>query len=189
MNRHPLPLAALLLSAGLLAGCSDDGAAAPTTPATTVSSSPDGSPTADAEAEYPTYVAIGDSYTSAPLVPETDPRDGCLRSSGNYPSLVAAELEGTVLTDVSCAGADSLSLVGVQRTFDGGAQPPQLQAVTEEGMRRLQAYPWPGNIRELQNVLERACVMATSPIVEIDDEALPIAMIVERMRAERSVAA
>ena len=31
------------------------------------------------------------------------------------------------------------------------------------------AYPWPGNIRELQNVLERACVMATSPLVEIDD--------------------
>jgi lysophospholipase L1-like esterase len=130
--RSALPLAALLLPAGLLAGCGDDGAAAPTTPATTVSSSPDASATADADAEYPTYVAIGDSYTSAPLVPETDPRDGCLRSSGNYPSLVAAELEGTVLTDVSCAGADSLSLVGVQRTFDGGAQPPQLQAVTED---------------------------------------------------------
>ena len=64
-----------------------------------------------------------------------------------------------------------------------------VQAVTEEGMRRLQVYPWPGNIRELQNVLERACVMATSPIVEIDDEALPVAMIVERMRAQRPVAA
>jgi len=65
-----------------------------------------------------------------------------------------------------------------------------LQAVTEEGMRRLQAYPWPGNIRELQNVLERACVMATSPIVDVDDEALPVAMIVERMRSQqRPVAA
>jgi transcriptional regulator with GAF, ATPase, and Fis domain len=64
-----------------------------------------------------------------------------------------------------------------------------LQAVTDEGMRRLQDYPWPGNIRELQNVLERACVMATSPIVEVDDEALPIAIIVQRMRAQRPVAA
>jgi len=65
-----------------------------------------------------------------------------------------------------------------------------LQAVTEEGMRRLRAYPWPGNIRELQNVLERACVMATSPIVDVDDEALPVAMIVERMRSQqRPVAA
>jgi transcriptional regulator with GAF, ATPase, and Fis domain len=65
-----------------------------------------------------------------------------------------------------------------------------LQAITEEGMQRLREYPWPGNIRELQNVLERACVMATSPIVEVDDEALPVAMIVERMRSQqRSVAA
>jgi lysophospholipase L1-like esterase len=130
--RSALPLAALLLPAGLLTGCGDDGEAAPTTPATTVSTSPSASSSTTADAEYPTYVALGDSYTSAPLVPETDPQDGCLRSSGNYPSLVAAELEGTVLTDVSCAGADSLSLVGVQRTFDGGAQPPQLQAVTED---------------------------------------------------------
>ena len=116
-----------------LAGCGDD-SETETTPATTTAPS---SPSASAEpsegsGEFPTYVAIGDSYTSAPLVPDTDPQDGCLRSTGNYPSLVAAELEGTVLTDVSCAGADSLSLVGVQRTFDGGAQPAQLQAVTED---------------------------------------------------------
>ena len=45
-----------------------------------------------------------------------------------------------------------------------------LQAVTTESMDRLQAYSWPGNIRELQNVLERSCVMATSPIVEIEEE-------------------
>jgi len=45
-----------------------------------------------------------------------------------------------------------------------------LQAVTAQSMDRLQAYSWPGNIRELQNVLERSCVMATSPIVEIEEE-------------------
>jgi len=48
-----------------------------------------------------------------------------------------------------------------------------LQAVTAESMERLMAYRWPGNIRELQNVLERSCVMATSPIVEIDDDLRP----------------
>ena len=51
-----------------------------------------------------------------------------------------------------------------------------LQGVTEDSMQRLKACPWPGNIRELQNVLERACVMATSPIVDIDDDALPVAI-------------
>jgi len=54
-----------------------------------------------------------------------------------------------------------------------------LQGGTEDSMRRLQAYRWPGNIRELQNVLERACVMAASPIVDIDD-ALPVAIIADR---------
>jgi formate hydrogenlyase transcriptional activator len=44
-----------------------------------------------------------------------------------------------------------------------------LRAVTQESMARLEAYSWPGNIRELQNVLERACVLATTPTVDIAD--------------------
>jgi transcriptional regulator with GAF, ATPase, and Fis domain len=42
-----------------------------------------------------------------------------------------------------------------------------LREVTPECMERLKAYRWPGNIRELQNVLERACVLANGPVVEI----------------------
>jgi formate hydrogenlyase transcriptional activator len=42
-----------------------------------------------------------------------------------------------------------------------------LRGVTPEGMRQLQDYPWPGNIRELQNVLERAGVLARGPIVDV----------------------
>jgi transcriptional regulator with GAF, ATPase, and Fis domain len=42
-----------------------------------------------------------------------------------------------------------------------------LRGVTPEGLQRLMEYPWPGNIRELQNVLERACVLARSPVVEV----------------------
>lgn len=39
--------------------------------------------------------------------------------------------------------------------------------VTRESMRALKAYRWPGNIRELRNVIERACVLATGPIVSV----------------------
>lgn len=50
------------------------------------------------------YVALGDSYSSAPLVPVTDVANGCFRSSANYPALVAKKL-GAKLEDRSCGGA------------------------------------------------------------------------------------
>ena len=39
-------------------------------------------------------------------------------------------------------------------------------------MRRLTAYGWPGNIRELRTVLERAVLVSRSPRLEIDEELL-----------------
>jgi len=44
-----------------------------------------------------------------------------------------------------------------------------LQDVSRETMNRLTSYTWPGNIRELQNVLERAAIIAQGPIIEIDE--------------------
>jgi transcriptional regulator with GAF, ATPase, and Fis domain len=49
-----------------------------------------------------------------------------------------------------------------------------LKAVAPESLARLERYAWPGNIRELQNVLERACVLSPEPIVEILDELGPV---------------
>ncbi|MGH9885085.1 MAG: sigma-54 interaction domain-containing protein, partial [bacterium] len=39
--------------------------------------------------------------------------------------------------------------------------------VSNETMRRLASYAWPGNIRELQNVIERAVVLSNGPLLEI----------------------
>lgn len=39
----------------------------------------------------------------------------------------------------------------------------------------LVAYHWPGNIRELENVLERAVILADGSELEIDPEVLPVA--------------
>jgi formate hydrogenlyase transcriptional activator len=44
-----------------------------------------------------------------------------------------------------------------------------IEGVSREGMERLQRYSWPGNIRELQNVLERACVLAGGPVLSMDE--------------------
>src|SRR5262245_25329615 len=45
-----------------------------------------------------------------------------------------------------------------------------IDSVSRETMNRLLAYPWPGNIRELQNVIERAVVLAQGPVLELDDQ-------------------
>jgi formate hydrogenlyase transcriptional activator len=37
-------------------------------------------------------------------------------------------------------------------------------------MERLSRYSWPGNIRELENVLERAVILSNGPTLEIDPE-------------------
>jgi formate hydrogenlyase transcriptional activator len=37
----------------------------------------------------------------------------------------------------------------------------------------LQSYPWPGNIRELQNVIERSVILCETEIFSIDESWLP----------------
>ncbi|MGI8662841.1 MAG: SGNH/GDSL hydrolase family protein [Acidimicrobiales bacterium] len=81
-------------------------------------------PSAKAAAPPGTYVALGDSYTSGPLIPLYDQPLGCLRSSLlNYPHIVAQQL-GLTLRDASCAGADTQDMTGTQGVTPG-PNPPQ----------------------------------------------------------------
>src|SRR3954452_22690828 len=41
-----------------------------------------------------------------------------------------------------------------------------VRAVDQEAMYLLERYPWPGNIRELRNVIERATILADSEFIE-----------------------
>jgi transcriptional regulator with GAF, ATPase, and Fis domain len=52
-----------------------------------------------------------------------------------------------------------LADVSTRRYPDGEAR----LSVSSDGMRRLRAYPWPGNIRELKNTVERAGSLADEP--------------------------
>jgi len=114
---------ALTLVGALLSGCgSDPEPSPPPGPAETT-----GSPTA-APTKYDQYVALGDSYTAAPLVPPTDTSTTCLRSGVNYPALVAEGMPGTALTDVSCSGAATENMTSPQRGMTG-AVPPQFDAL------------------------------------------------------------
>lgn len=43
-----------------------------------------------------------------------------------------------------------------------------LQGISLDGMNALQNYSWPGNIRELQNVIERATILSTTSMLSAD---------------------
>ena len=43
----------------------------------------------------------------------------------------------------------------------------QVKAVDQESMQILEQYPWPGNIRELRNVIERATILAEGEFIQM----------------------
>jgi transcriptional regulator with GAF, ATPase, and Fis domain len=45
----------------------------------------------------------------------------------------------------------------------------QIRQIEPAALDALESYSWPGNIRELENVIERAVVLADSDIVTVDD--------------------
>ncbi len=127
LPRRPGPrslAALLLLTLATLAGCSDD------SPPTTVSKPTPSASAPGQDSPYPTYVALGDSYTAAPGVPQTEQESGCLRSNGNYANLVASRLKSQFV-DVSCSGATTLSLVGAQQVSNQ-VVPPQYAALSPD---------------------------------------------------------
>jgi|HubBroStandDraft_6_1064221.scaffolds.fasta_scaffold09380_3 DNA-binding NtrC family response regulator len=44
-----------------------------------------------------------------------------------------------------------------------------ITGITRRTQTRMAAYPWPGNIRELENVIGNACMMADGSLVDIND--------------------
>ncbi|WGL52333.1 SGNH/GDSL hydrolase family protein [Nocardioides sp. BP30] len=136
MRRAPV-LAVLALGTALLAGCGSgshsadpsgqqsDGASASATAAGTAGGTAGPAITGG-------YVALGDSYSAAPGVPTVQFASGCVRSTNNYPHLIAAALPGLALTDVTCSAATTSSLSAAQHTAAALSLhvPPQLDALS-----------------------------------------------------------
>ena len=51
--------------------------------------------------------------------------------------------------------------------FTDAARP--IHTISEDAMRRIMAYDWPGNIRELENAIERAVALGSGPILHVTD--------------------
>src|SRR6202790_5562380 len=51
--------------------------------------------------------------------------------------------------------------------FSDPARP--IHTISEDAMRRIMGYDWPGNIRELENAIERAVALGSGPILHVTD--------------------
>lgn len=123
-------LAAMLLltacqSNGATPGAGSPGPTEPTLPTATSTAPEPPSPTGNV------YVALGDSFVAAPLVPKTNMTHGCLRSDHNYPQLTVRELAGYQLVDVSCSGASTAEMTQPQ-VIGGVEHPPQFDALSDD---------------------------------------------------------
>jgi len=49
-----------------------------------------------------------------------------------------------------------------------------IQGMKQATVDRLSSYSWPGNIRELQNVIERAAILSQSSVLELEPDLIPI---------------
>ncbi|MBK7538037.1 MAG: sigma-54-dependent Fis family transcriptional regulator [Myxococcales bacterium] len=57
---------------------------------------------------------------------------------------------------------------GAAKSF-GGAQVRYPTQITAKALARLMTYAWPGNIRELENVLSRAAILCDGEVIRADD--------------------
>jgi formate hydrogenlyase transcriptional activator len=62
----------------------------------------------------------------------------------------------------------------------------KIDGVSRESMENLVNYPWPGNIRELQNVIERATIVSADPTLRLDRDLMPVAAAAKGMEAHEA---
>ncbi len=48
----------------------------------------------------------------------------------------------------------------------------KVEGISTKSLQRLKSYQWPGNIRELENVIERTIILADNAMIEVDPELL-----------------
>jgi DNA-binding NtrC family response regulator len=49
----------------------------------------------------------------------------------------------------------------------------KIRGINQRSLELLRSYSWPGNIRELQNVIERAVIVSQTEVLSVDDSWLP----------------
>jgi formate hydrogenlyase transcriptional activator len=67
-----------------------------------------------------------------------------------------------------CSDIDQLATFFVSRYARNLGK--KITGISEATRQKLLSYSWPGNIRELQNLIERALILSTGPILELESD-------------------
>ncbi len=105
-------MACLIVGVALLGGCTSAGG----TPDATGPAASSVDPKPVEPLTFERYVALGDSYTAAPLVPNLAAARGCFRSTNNYPAVLGRTITVARVVDRSCIAARTTDLTGAQLT-------------------------------------------------------------------------
>jgi formate hydrogenlyase transcriptional activator len=62
----------------------------------------------------------------------------------------------------------------------------KIEGVSKETMDNLLNYSWPGNIRELQNVIERAIIVSADATLRLDRDLMPVAAAARGIEAPKA---
>jgi transcriptional regulator with PAS, ATPase and Fis domain len=61
-----------------------------------------------------------------------------------------------------------------------------IRGINKKSLDLLQSYPWPGNIRELQNVIERSVIMCETQNFSVDETWLPQQPVASEAKSQSS---
>jgi formate hydrogenlyase transcriptional activator len=64
----------------------------------------------------------------------------------------------------------------------------EIRAVSSDAMEVIRAYAWPGNIRELQNFIERAVILSPGPVLQPPIAELKLMVANQSPTADRTLA-
>lgn len=65
--------------------------------------------------------------------------------------------------------ADIARLATLHLNFQASHSGKVVQGFSPEALEAMRTYSWPGNLRELRNVIERAVILSDGPRIEVDD--------------------
>jgi formate hydrogenlyase transcriptional activator len=98
---------------------------------------------------------------SSPVESQVRRKHGCDGSTAN--------IAGSSFAPCRSETSRAPSFDGMERIRILGTSSERKSDIRETTLEQFQAYDWPGNIRELQNVIERAVVLCDSEIFSVDE--------------------